>query len=582
MAISLLQNLYVRQRIWLLLLCSIIGLLSISAVTIIKAQQQFSDLKYEQYEKLVDNAINSIEYFHDEAKAGNITEAEAKQAAKKTLKKMSSSEEYLFFIHNSESSLLVFHPLILSYNDDTEINHQASKDYASIRAKTMKQKFGIAEPSLSSGSIFLEKYTESESGLIDYWYYELGEEKTPFIARISEKKPTDTAIRVRAFGKYYKPWNWIVLTGVDLDAEAASFKSWLIYLLTAAAIIMTVLSIFGFLISISISRPLKSILVLMDAIANGSGNLSSRLKSTGRNELTQFANSFNVFVERISETILQVSRTSQTISDHSAEQSKSMKKTVRLADDQLSETEMLASATNELSYSLKSVAERAQSSSNAASSAQKASDQSAEVTARNIRAINSLTEALLNTQHEVENMEVFSEKVSSVLEVIAGIAEQTNLLALNAAIEAARAGEQGRGFAVVADEVRTLASRTQNSTSEIHTIVKNLQSGTRRVVDAMKDGLKSSEICVTTATESNQVLGQVKNYVEEISQMSIEIATAVEQQSKTTCEIANSSQKIASNSKRTLDDNEKNQQSNERISNQLQEMDKLVKRFKIE
>lgn len=581
MATPLIQKLYIRQRIWLLLLCSTAGLVFISVITILKAQQQYSDLKEEQYERLVGVAARNIEYFHQEFKDGRLTEAKAKQAAKASLRKMSLDAHNVFFIHNSQSTLLVFHPYLISYNDDTEVNHTFSKNFEKVRTKNMTDRFGVVESGLNSGGIFLEAFPTTKSGLIEYWYYELGEQNYPFVSRITSAKPIESAARIAAYGRHFEPWNWMVFTGVDLDQEQASFSSWLTYLLTAAGIAIFVLLIFGYWISISISKPLQSITILMSDISSGSGNLSERLSATGRNELTLFSNGFNTFVEKISNIVQKVSRTTQSVASHSSDLSRSMERTVSQANEQLAETEMLASATNELSYSLKNVAERAQNSSKAAKSAQEASDQSAEVITRNIEAINALTDALLNTQVEVKNMETFSNKVSSVLEVIVGVAEQTNLLALNAAIEAARAGEQGRGFAVVADEVRTLARRTQNSTAEIHTIIENLQSGTQQVVLSMVDGLKNSEICATTATESNQVLLQVKAYVEEISQMNIDISAAVDQQSITTQEIAESSQKIAENSKRTLNDNEKNQQSNQSMSTQVQEMDTLVKQFKI-
>lgn len=582
MATPLIQKLYIRQRIWLLLLCSTVALVCISAITILKAQQQYSDLKAEQYERVVGVAARNIEFFYQEFEEGRITEVQAKQAAKSSLRKMSLDAHNVFFIHNAESTLMVFHPTLISYNDDTEIAHTFSKNFEKTRTKNMTEKFGILESGLNSGAIFLETYPTRESGLIEYWFYELGEQKYPFVSRVDSEKPVESATRIAAYGRHFSPWNWIIFTGVDLDEEQESFSSWLSYLLSAAGIAIFILLFFGYWISTSISKPLQSITTLMSDISSGSGNLSERLSATGRNELTLFSNGFNTFVERISDIVQKVSRTTQSVSSHSSDLSRSMERTVSQANEQLAETEMLASATNELSYSLKSVAERAQNSSKAAKSAQEASDQSAEVISRNIKAINALTDALLNTQAEVENMETFSNKVSSVLEVIVGVAEQTNLLALNAAIEAARAGEQGRGFAVVADEVRTLARRTQNSTAEIHTIIENLQSGTQRVVHSMIDGLKNSEICATTATESNQVLIQVKAYVEEISKMNIDISAAVDQQSITTQEIAGSSQKIAENSKRTLNDNEKNQQSNQSMSTQVQEMDALVKQFKID
>ena len=178
-------------------------------------------------------------------------------------------------------------------------------------------------------------------------------------------------------------------------------------------------------------------------------------------------------------------------------------------------------------------------------------------------------------------MEAFSTQVASVMEVIRGIAEQTNLLALNAAIEAARAGEQGRGFAVVADEVRSLAQRTQNSTSEIQGIIENLTSGTQKVVSAVGVGLENSEVCVNTAMDANETLKHVVEYAATINKMSNQIATAVEEQSQVTQEIAKSTQNISNSSRLNLDDAEDNQEEINRMNQEMESMATLVKRFKV-
>ncbi|GAB1265879.1 methyl-accepting chemotaxis protein [Aurantivibrio infirmus] len=582
MAVSILHNLAIRKRIWLLVFCSITALAGIATLDLLEARTQFTKMKLEQYEKLVSAAVKNVDYYYQQSQAGTMTEIEARQAAKAALQHMAINEREYFFIHETRFNLLVSHPFINTFNDDTEAGVKLGRVIYENLSKQTTEKYGNSFNLTSAGKLWSDTYPNNNSGFIEYWLYLPQGETTSLTVPYTDEKPHSEAEHKASYGKRFEPWNWLVMTGVYMDDVNATFLSWLKFLVLNATIAILILLVLGLWISLSISKPLRAITALMIDISSGSGNLTKRLSSKGRNELTQFADGFNTFVEKITDIIQKVSRTTKSVASHSSDLSQSMERTVALADEQLAETEMLASATNELSYSLKSVAERAQNSSKAASSAQEASDQSSEVMARNIEAINALTEALLNTQSEVENMEAFSDKVSSVLEVIVGIAEQTNLLALNAAIEAARAGEQGRGFAVVADEVRTLASRTQNSTSEIHTIIENLQSGTQRVVHAMKDGLKNSEICATTATESNQVLTQVKAYVEEITQMNIDIAAAVEQQSKTTQEIAESSQKIADNSKRTLDDNEKNQQSNQSMSTQVQDVDNLVKQFKID
>jgi methyl-accepting chemotaxis protein len=168
-----------------------------------------------------------------------------------------------------------------------------------------------------------------------------------------------------------------------------------------------------------------------------------------------------------------------------------------------------------------------------------------------------------------------------VLEVIQGIAEQTNLLALNAAIEAARAGEQGRGFAVVADEVRSLAQKTQASTHEINTIIQNLQDNTAQIVTAMDGGVSLSKECVGTANSANELLQSVLGSVALITERSRDIASAVTQQSEVTDGIAKSSVKIAGDGRLNTDDYLECQQYQREINEMLRSLDELMSQFKL-
>jgi methyl-accepting chemotaxis protein len=261
--------------------------------------------------------------------------------------------------------------------------------------------------------------------------------------------------------------------------------------------------------------------------------------------------------------------------------SEKIERSANRSSDQLSETEMLASSTTELSASLSDVARGAQQSAESAREANEATAQATQALANTRLTVESLAKTLVEIQQKAHDMKSHNQKVNSVIEVIRGIAEQTNLLALNAAIEAARAGEQGRGFAVVADEVRNLAQKTQASTMEINAIIEQLQNNTDQVVSAMDAGVSRSHHSVETANDANQLLQTAITAVQAISSRSEEIAHSVEQQSQVTDEIANSSVKIAGDGKLNATDFSDCLQLNRDVNENLEALRELLGQFKL-
>ncbi len=261
-----------------------------------------------------------------------------------------------------------------------------------------------------------------------------------------------------------------------------------------------------------------------------SGDLTYKVTVDGRDEIGKQQQSMQTMCKKLLEMISQINTTTGQLSTAAEEVSVITTQTSANIQQQQSETEQIATAMSEMSATVREVAENVGNTSTAANYANAATEEGGKVMEGAVQGIQQLAEQIDNTADVIAHVEQDSENINTVLDVIKGIAEQTNLLALNAAIEAARAGEQGRGFAVVADEVRTLAGRTQESTAEINQIIEKLQSGSRNAVQAMSQSREQARTVVDQATLAGSSLTTIAKSVSQIDEMSTQIATAAEEQ----------------------------------------------------
>ena len=299
----------------------------------------------------------------------------------------------------------------------------------------------------------------------------------------------------------------------------------------AAAILVTLI------IRSSVIRPITSIRNAIEDIAQGNGDLTKRLPEKGVKELAELSGSFNAFVIRLDKLVKNINITSLLMADKSKDGQLHVENIRVELSKQKQEIDLVASASTELSSSTEMVAGNAKQAAESAKVANTSAQESHHIVDDAVSSIRSLSNEINQISDIIQTLVKEGENIGAVSGVIQGIAEQTNLLALNAAIEAARAGEQGRGFAVVADEVRTLAQRTQQSTEEINQMISRLQKSTEVADQAIRKGNENAESSVNKIEQAGQSITAVAEHVNSINEMNSQISQAASEQNSVIAEL---------------------------------------------
>lgn len=343
---------------------------------------------------------------------------------------------------------------------------------------------------------------------------------------------------------YIEKENWYV--GAFIDSEAA-FST--VAKLRNSAIIYTIVGVILSVIVLSflikyLMRPLNDLNNAIKDVASGHGDLTKRLNTNTDKEFSELAVGFNTFTETLQSLIGQTKAIGDEIKRGAEQTMHSVQSSSGAMHSQLHELEQLATAMNEMAATATEVANNAQGAASAAQQADDATQEGSKIVSDTTSSIDMLSARIDQAVEEVQGLESATANIETILKVINDIADQTNLLALNAAIEAARAGESGRGFAVVADEVRTLAQRTQESTTEIRTMIEHLQSGANSVSVAMGESKATAVEAVDKAQLADAALHKIHTAIQHITDMNMQIASAAEEQSLVAEEINNNTVKI--------------------------------------
>ncbi|PQP01628.1 MULTISPECIES: methyl-accepting chemotaxis protein [Pseudomonas] len=360
------------------------------------------------------------------------------------------------------------------------------------------------------------------------------------------------------------------------DADAASAKA-LLGLVAALALLLGTLA--AWVITRQIVHPLQHTLQAVNRIARG--DLSEQVQVNRRDELGQLQSGLQQMMLNLHELIDGIRSGVIQVASAAEQLSAVTEQTTAGVNNQKAETDHVATAMNEMTATVQNVARNAEEASAAASIADQQACEGEQIVGEAIAQIKRLAQELNQSADAVRHLQEQSDKIGGVLDVIKAVAQQTNLLALNAAIEAARAGEAGRGFAVVADEVRNLALRTQRSTEEIETLVAGVQSGTHAVASGMESSLLLSESSVEFTHRAVDALENITSKVSIIQAMNQQIATAAEQQSAVTEEINRSVINVRDISEQTASTCEETASSSTELARLGHELERLVGRFKV-
>ncbi len=331
----------------------------------------------------------------------------------------------------------------------------------------------------------------------------------------------------------------------EKQSEYLAVYNKLKYIVSGIAVVLAVLlSFITFLIVKKSLQPLGQIVAMIKDVAQGEGDLTKRLEIKSKDELGEVCIWFNVFVDKLHEVVSHISRTTHQVADASLHLHSTSEQMATGAEEVTAQAGTIATAGEEMSATSRDIAQNCSMAADGSREASQAAVSGAQVVDETITVMKSIAERVGDTARAVDSLGRRSEQIGEIVGTIEDIADQTNLLALNAAIEAARAGEQGRGFAVVADEVRALAERTTRATKEIGEMIKAIQQETRSAVQTMEEGVVEVGRGSEKAANSGRALENILVQINEVTMQINQVATAAEEQTATVSEISNNMHQI--------------------------------------
>ena len=535
----------VRARLWLILTVAALMLLAFGALTLRASYEHLYQGKAEKTQHVVETALGVFTHFQALEAGGTLSREAAQQGALAVLKALRyGRNDYLWV--NDLQPRMVMHPM------NPKLDGQDLSTYKDPDGKALFNEMVVV--------------AKNGGGVVAYRWPKPG---------ASEPVPKVSYV------KQFEPWGWVLGTGVYLDDLQAEFRAQVWQTAGVGAVIIVLMGVLIFLIQRSITRPLTSTVEAMANIASGEADLTHRLDTSGRDELSELGRHFNRFSEHLGELIRQLLTAAHSLDRHSGELGAIAAQSQRHSDTQTQQMDMLATAINEVTHAIQDVARHAEQASGEVQSAERRADQGLVSIQTSLHQTEGLSDTILQAAEVIESLAQESTQIGTVLDVIRSIADQTNLLALNAAIEAARAGEQGRGFAVVADEVRLLAQRTQKSTQEIHAMIERLQANSGAAVRVIQESRQASQHTIEQAGQASDSLEQINQTLRNLAAVNASIASATLQQSHVVEEINQSVVQVAGLAQTNATASVQTSQASQQLRGIADQLGHLLGQFKV-
>ncbi len=498
----------IKTRLLFIMIAAFAGMALIAGFALQAEKSTLMDDRKVKTRHLVEAAHGILVFYHNRFKSGAMPEEEAKKAALDSINAMRYEKSEYFWVNDMQAKMIM-HPK----------GELIGKDMA-----------GNKDP---NGKLFMMEFVntvnKSGEGFVDYMWPKPGADKP--LPKIS-------------YVKGFSPWGWLIGSGIYVDDVDAIFWSQAAWTIGIILVIAVLIGIYMVVVTRGIVNPLKELEAAMSTIQS-TNDLAMRVKVSSSDEVGRMGTSFNNMIASFQDIIRQVIDNTRGVTGASTRLTASSQRVATSSQNQSEATTSMAAAVEEMTVTIDHIAESSQHTHSTARQAGDLSSQGSGVVRSAAEEMGKIADSVTQSSQFIAELGKHSEQISAIVNVIKEIADQTNLLALNAAIEAARAGEQGRGFAVVADEVRKLAERTSQSTQEITAMIDSIQSGTQNAVSSMKQGSDRVSEGVAMANRAGQSMEQIRNGANQVIAAVSDISSALREQSTASSQVAQNVERIA-------------------------------------